>query len=249
MSYMVSAIVNTPKEKQRESNENPALPKNALADNNTAQPLHLPVKPVSKSVANNVKTHFVSKLLPLSAILLVLIVGAAAYYFYNNAGVNRQIDLGNKYLAAGEYKQAIDTFNKVVAKNPDNMPAIAGLAQACIGNGEYDQAKKIIIAVQEPDESILVQYLELITVFIEQGDFEEAQQILSAAQAKFEGDKKIMILADYLQVKKENAETAVVPVESENEKIVAPIAESEPTPTAKPPVKQNYPKDSVSGIY
>ena len=83
------------------------------------------------------------KILPfiitVAVALIVLIVGICIYNTPANR-IQRQLDLGNKYLEEENYEQAIVEFDKAIAIDPMSVEAYLGKAEAYEGMGDMDMA-------------------------------------------------------------------------------------------------------------
>lgn len=55
-----------------------------------------------------------------------------------------QYDLGIKYLSEGNYEEAIIAFTEAIKVDPKQAPAYVKLSEAYKGQGNMDQAKKIL---------------------------------------------------------------------------------------------------------
>ncbi len=77
-------------------------------------------------------------------VVLILIAAAAAagFYLYLNSykGI---VGRGNKALAAGEYNEAIDCFERAVRKDETKADAYEGLSKVYIAKGDLDWAESI----------------------------------------------------------------------------------------------------------
>lgn len=55
-----------------------------------------------------------------------------------------QYDLGMKYLEDGRYAEAVEAFTAAIQIDPKQAPAYLGLADAYVGQGDYENAKKAL---------------------------------------------------------------------------------------------------------
>lgn len=91
--------------------------------------------------------------------------------------VNKQLDLGNKYLLENNYKEAILDFEKVIEIEPGNIEARIGLAKAYIGDEKLNKAKRILEEILELDEGEEEAYIIYANLLLQQGKIEEALDI------------------------------------------------------------------------
>ena len=59
----------------------------------------------------------------------------------------------NDLLAQGQVDEAADTFSAVIAEEPDNIEAIAGLARCHIAKGDFAQAEQSLADVPQEKQS------------------------------------------------------------------------------------------------
>lgn len=79
------------------------------------------------------------------AVLLVFIAVVATMLLISpKIKLNKQLDLGNKYLQEEDYDQAIKAFKAAIRIDPKSEDAYIGLAKAYIKTEDYSKAKKIL---------------------------------------------------------------------------------------------------------
>lgn len=199
------------------------------------------------------------KALAISALVLaILLTGLVSANAIKNQQLEKQIELGNKYVEDGEYEQAILAYQEAVNIDPRNVDVRVGLAEAYIGNGDYDAAAETITVAQDLGSLTPQQFQELINAYIKQGKYEEAEKLLAIAQAKYKDDSTLKTVASDLKAEKEKAEAAKAPVEPAP--VVVPVQVPQPEPVIEeeptryvetsPPAKPK-PKDpgGVTVIY
>ena len=62
----------------------------------------------------------------------------------NAKKIQEQLNLGERYLTALQYEQAIAAYQAVIDIDPKNVDAYLGLAEVYIARGEYDMAVDIL---------------------------------------------------------------------------------------------------------
>lgn len=108
-----------------------------------------------------------SKLILLLCILMVVTVGGLFYRFYmDNSRYEEQTSMAKKYLQEGDYKQAITYFEKALLKQDGDKEGLSiGLAEAYIGNHEYDKALEALRSYYQTSSSLRVkEKIEDVTV-------------------------------------------------------------------------------------
>lgn len=76
-------------------------------------------------------------------IIAVIGIGLTIYNSPENR-LNRQIDLGQKYLEEAKYEEAIVVFNQAIEIEPMSSEAYLGLAEAHIGLGDWEGAMEVL---------------------------------------------------------------------------------------------------------
>lgn len=93
-----------------------------------------------------------------------------------------QYDLGIRYLAEGNYEEAIIAFTAAIEIDPNQALAYVGRGDAYIGFGETEEnlaaAQADYEQAIEMDETLVEAYLGLADVYVQQGDMEKALEIL-----------------------------------------------------------------------
>jgi putative thioredoxin len=64
----------------------------------------------------------------------------------------QMIEAGKAALAAQDWTEAATAFSTALGAEPDNVPALAGLARALIGMGEIEEAREVL--AQVPDSPV-----------------------------------------------------------------------------------------------
>lgn len=117
----------------------------------------------------------------------------------NTISWQEQYDLGVRYLAEGNYEEAIIAFTAAIEIDSKNAVAYVGRGDAYIGLGETEEnlalAKNDYETAIELDESNVEAYLGLVDVYIRQGDYEKALEILKQGLEK---TNNAQIIADKL---------------------------------------------------
>lgn len=79
----------------------------------------------------------------ISVVIIAVITGISIYNTPTNR-IGRHLDLGQKYLEEQDYEQAIVEFDKAIEIDSMNVEAYKGLADAYIGQGDYDKAVEVL---------------------------------------------------------------------------------------------------------
>lgn len=176
----------------------------------------------------SVEKEKVSKKKIIIAVVVVLILGIAIFAVakvYNSPArqLEKQLNLGNRYLEEMDYEQAIVAFDKAIEIDPKNVDAYLGKADAYIRLGDSAMAIETLEtgyqAIGE-DEAIanrlLDLYVEMTEDAIEMGSYEEGmkayERIVELGGEEEELCKKLEELQD-----DENEEEDIVQVDEQEE--------------------------------
>lgn len=110
--------------------------------------------------------------------------------------------MGRTYSLNGEHDKALDVFNKLLKKDPDNINLKSSVAYLTAMKGESKKAAVLYknLVLENPDNSdILVNY---ISILIQIKDFETASINLEFLKTKFPDVKQIKSLTDELDKQK-----------------------------------------------
>ena len=106
-----------------------------------------------------------------------------------------QYDLGVRYLSEGNYEEAIIAFTAAIEIDPMRPEAYVGRGGAYIGSGETAENLAAALADYEEavalDETNAAAWLGIADVYIRQGDYDKALEILREALEKTENDQSI----------------------------------------------------------
>lgn len=106
-----------------------------------------------------------------------------------------QYDLGIKYLADGNYEEAIIAFTAVIDIDPKNVGALTGRGQAYALSGDTEANLAAALAdfeaVLAVDETLADGWLGLADVYIRMGDYDKALEVLQEGLDKTGGDEAI----------------------------------------------------------
>jgi tetratricopeptide (TPR) repeat protein len=126
-----------------------------------------------------------------------------------------QYDLGMKYLEDGRYAEAVEAFTAAIQIDPKQAPAYLGLADAYVGQGDYENAKKALKdgLSATGDESLQTRLDEL--------NSGESDKSPAASSAEAGGDKPKYegTVAEDVQVTGHVANLAGKDTEAEYEKV------------------------------
>ena len=82
-----------------------------------------------------------------SVVLVVIAVVIIGIIVYSNSApvkLSKQLELGQKYLTEQDYEQAIVAYQVAIEIDPMASDAYLGLADAYIGQGEYEKATEVL---------------------------------------------------------------------------------------------------------
>ena len=112
----------------------------------------------------------------------------------SSAKWQEQYDLGQKYLADGNYEEAILAFTAAIEIDPKRAPAYVGRGDAYLGRGSDEESLTAAFADFETalslDDSLAGAYLGLAEVYIARDQFDEAMDILRQGVEKT-GDQRL----------------------------------------------------------
>ena len=118
----------------------------------------------------------------IGIIIVVLLVVTAIYAYATHlspvAQARNQLELGNKFLYAGKYEEAILAFEKVIKIQPKNIEARLGLSKAYLATDQPDKAELVLkeaLGIDPEREDI---YLALFDLYLAIGEGKEAVRIL-----------------------------------------------------------------------
>ena len=107
-----------------------------------------------------------------------------------------QYDLGVRYLAEGNYEEAIIAFTAAIEIDPKRAPAYVGRGDAYVKSGEMEENLAAALADYEKavelDETSAEAYLGLADVYIFQENYEKAIEILSQGLEIIDDSKEIL---------------------------------------------------------
>ena len=112
----------------------------------------------------------------------------------SSAKWQEQYDLGQKYLADGNYEEAILAFTAAIEIDPKRAPAYVGRGDAYLGRGSDEESLTAAFADFETalslDDTNAGAYLGLAEVYIARDQFDEAMDILRRGVEKT-GDQRL----------------------------------------------------------
>ena len=93
-----------------------------------------------------------------------------------------QYDLGVRYLAEGNYEEAIIAFTAAIEIDPNRAEAYMGRGDAYVGSGEMEENLTAALADYETavalDETLVDAWFRLAEVYISRGDYDMALEVL-----------------------------------------------------------------------
>ena len=106
-----------------------------------------------------------------------------------------QYDLGVKYLSEGNYQEAIIAFTAAIEIDPKQAPLYSGRGRAYVLSGETAENLAAALADYEAalalDETLAEAWLGLADVYIRQGDYDKALEVLKEGLEKTGNDPAI----------------------------------------------------------
>ncbi|MBQ8801225.1 MAG: tetratricopeptide repeat protein, partial [Clostridium sp.] len=106
-----------------------------------------------------------------------------------------QYDLGLRYLSEGNYEEAIIAFTAAIEIDPKNAGALSGRGQAYVLSGETAENLSAALADFEAalaaDELLVNAWLGLADVYIRQGEYDKAMEVLQEGLEKVGGNTAI----------------------------------------------------------
>lgn len=75
-----------------------------------------------------------------AGVILAAVIAGIGIYNTPAKRLERMLDLGNKYLEAYDYEQAVIQFNKAIEIDPMSVEAYLGLVEVYIRTGDFDMA-------------------------------------------------------------------------------------------------------------
>lgn len=178
----------------------------------TEQPVQL-----QESTPENKKKKWLPYILAAAAVLVALAVGIGIYNTPENR-LQRQLDLGNKYLEEGQYEAAALAFEQAITIDERCMEAYAGGLEAYLGAGDvsgarefYDRTLAMLSSLDETfaaenRESIVGLYLSVDQVYGD--DVDRLTEILEEAYALTGEDSRIKdkLVETYIGIGKEKTQ-------------------------------------------
>lgn len=159
---------------------------------------------MSENVKSNKKV--IGIIAVAAVVLITLAVGIGIYNTPENR-INRQLDLGNRYLEEEQYEEAIVAFEEVIAIDERCLEAYAGAIEAYQGLGDMEGLtafyEKALAVVEGMDASELAENIDVVVKIylaaadVYSDDIEKAIEILERGYEKT-GDKRIQDKIDEL---------------------------------------------------
>lgn len=154
------------------------------------------------------------KWIPLIIVVIIILIVGVSIVLYSNTPdkrLIRQLSLGEKYLEAMDYEQAVAVFEKALEIDPKNKDVLKGIARAYVGIGDnangFDEAfaaynQAIIYYYREAEA-----YLKLADLLITAEKYEEAMKVLDKGNEKLEERKYLEAIDEMEQEIAERAGT------------------------------------------
>lgn len=135
--------------------------------------------------------HLTRKVLLVALCFTILLTGCAS----DEGTWQEQYDLGVRYLAEGNYQEAILAFNAAIEVDPKNAQAYIGRAKAIVLSGETEEnlaaARADYQEAADLGDTSEEVWLGLADVYIREGDYDKALEILKEGLEKTGGNNAI----------------------------------------------------------
>ena len=161
------------------------------------------------------------KIIVVVAVVAVIAVVAGAAVWYNSPTqkVQRLLDLGQQYLLAEDYEQAVETYKGVLSIDPRNEEAVEGALSAYSGWGNVlvsDEKYSEAVAVYEEARELLPENTELVSAeadvyiswaqgYVDEGNYDKALEIINEGYEKT-NDKRLLDVRSDIERKQQIAE-------------------------------------------
>ncbi|HHU72788.1 MAG TPA: tetratricopeptide repeat protein [Clostridiales bacterium] len=142
------------------------------------------------------------KVIIILIISIILMVGASVGNSYRiNKLYNKQTVMAKEYLKSGNYSQAIEYYERALTmKNSDKKSLSIGLAEAYIGNNEYDKALEILRGHYEIESgNVIKEMIEEVT--LKKADY-EYERAISSGDVYFSNEEYDKAILEYENAKK-----------------------------------------------
>jgi len=150
---------------------------------------HIDIKNPEKKNSNVNRSRFP---LIIGIIMAVLLIGTAIYAYAAHlspaAQVRSQLELGNKFLYAGRYEEAILAFEKAIEIQPKSIEARLGLSKAYQAINQPDKAEVVLKEALDIDPKREDIYLALFDLYISIGEGEKAVRIIEKGIEETDSD-------------------------------------------------------------
>lgn len=126
-------------------------------------------------------TGLILLLCGIGGVLLIGIIVLVVVLSGGGSHLQKELDLGARYLEDMDYEQAVIHFNNAIDIDDRNDEAYLGRGDAYLGLGEYPQAEEDYTTVLQLDEGNLDAYVGLAYSQSGQGDKDEAHKTVDDA--------------------------------------------------------------------
>ena len=141
-------------------------------------------------MGKNLRSRWISGLLLTGIFLLLCACGQST-----EAQWQEQYDLGVRYLSEGNYEEAIIAFTAAIEIDPKRPEGYTGRGDAYALSGDTEDHLAAALTDYEAalalDETLADAWLGLVDVYIRQGDYDKALEILREALEKTGNDPSI----------------------------------------------------------
>ncbi|MEB1808188.1 MAG: InlB B-repeat-containing protein [Bacillaceae bacterium] len=127
------------------------------------------------------KGLFTKKRIGILSLILLLLISTITYFSMQWAEakeIREYLDLGNRYYDEGQYEEAIIAFTHVLELDERNVDARIGLAKSYRALAKLHEAEEVLIAGIQILSQEAIFYLDLVDLYLAQGNILEAINIL-----------------------------------------------------------------------
>ena len=111
------------------------------------------------------------KFLVIGIVLLLLLAAGSGFVALRHFQLKKQLDLGTDYLAAGQFIQALDAFEKALNIDDDNTEARLGHARSLIALYRYEEAEDVLEKIIKGKPAVVDAWQLLCEVKLAREDF------------------------------------------------------------------------------
>ena len=99
----------------------------------------------------------ITAIIAVVTVVVICVIVALAWYNAPAQKIPRLLDLGQRYLEAEQYEQAIEIYNEIFSVDPKNESAYLGAAEAYVAMGETKKAVELLDLGYKNTRSMIIQ--------------------------------------------------------------------------------------------